>query len=86
MNWGLVRNLGDIFASLLQTLTSEVEDSIEKHAGSSGAALVGGVGGKGLHHFFSSQMDKMFFDKKNQKWSYLQKDAECAETNEKLFF
>ena len=35
-------NLEEIFANLIQTLTSELGSSIQKHAGSSGAASVEG--------------------------------------------
>ena len=48
----------EIFPNLIQTLTSEATESIQKYAGNRGAAP---VGGEPRANFFS-QMDKIFFD------------------------
>ena len=56
---------------------------------SGGAVPMGGVGGNATYPFFLSRMDKMFFDNffLNLKNVHIyMRNAEYAETNEKLIF
>ena len=62
-NWGLTKNLVEIFANLIQTLTSEARVLNPKACGVKGYSS--------SPNFFFNQMNKMFFDTKFQKWSYI---------------
>ena len=60
----------EIFADLIQTLTSDARDLNPKACSSRGAALLGVWGAKPpTNIFYFNQMNKMFFDKKKLKIS-----------------
>ena len=62
----------------MQTLTSEIGDSIP------GERPRRGMRGAKPGPIVCSRMEKMFFDNIFSKVVIFTKDAECAETNEKL--